>query len=115
MMRLVETQDRRSYPRFDTELDLVISTGLRRVKCATINISIGGTRIAWRDILESVEDTLVVGQFIDLEVANHVAVQGFVVRIDEGLLSVAFDIADDELPLVTERMSEAAGLDIRAA
>ena len=114
-MKIVDKDDRRLHPRIVTDLSSFISTGYRRIRGTVLDVSISGARVAWHDALERVEDVLTTGQFIDLEVAKNILIQGAVVRIDNGTFAIAFNIADDELPLIEKQMSELVGHEFRAA
>ncbi len=115
MVMLATDHDRRVHPRFESRVNLTISTGLRRVPGYTVDVSVGGALIHWSDTLEQIEDALSTGHFVDIEFDRQVAVQGMVVRIDEKHLGVRFDIADDELPIILRKMSALTGCELAAA
>lgn len=103
-----KASDRRYYPRYPVSLPVRAGNGLRNIPVQLDDISYGGAKLSWRDILETPAMAMPPGKRLNIEIRADFILPATVLSISETSVHVSFDIDDVEFEAVVKRLEEIA-------
>ena len=100
--------DRRYYPRYPVSIPVRAGNGLRNIPVQLDDISYGGAKLLWQDILETPAMAMPPGTRLNIEVRADFILPATVLSIAETSVHVSFDIDDVEFESVVKRLEDIA-------